>query len=144
MKGVFRLTGIFFVCIATLAMTSCGSKVDQETLNKKIEAAQKSDKAPEFTDAEYEFMAEYVYDNRDKLDDENTPEEISINCLTYGFILLGAQMEGKLPPKAVKIYKKISEKSSSNLQQNEEAVRKALEEADIDLESLKEEIVTED
>lgn len=137
MKKIVRLTGLCLACFILLGVVSCGSKVNKEELDKKIEASLNSDKEPEFTDAEYTFMADYLYDNYDKLEKMDINDKEAEMAMAYGFILFSAQMEGKLNKKALETYKKIMKKQQQdpdvqNYKENEKALIEALRNSDID------------
>lgn len=147
MKTIVKLMLVCLTGLAIVSVASCGQKVDKKELDKKIQESMDSDKKTTFTDAEYEFMANYLYDNYDKLykmDIDDKDENVNI---TYGFILFDAQLEGKLPPKAVEKYKKIIEKGEKLYNDNEKDLMEASETPEIDWDKAYEEleaIVAED
>lgn len=119
------------MCFVLLGTASCGSKVDKAELDKKI---MESEKEPEFSDAEYEFMVDYLIDNYDKLDKMDVDDKEAEIAVAYSFILFTAQMEGKLNQNVIKKFKKLQEKEEENVNSDEyketqEALRKSLEEA---------------
>lgn len=125
------------MCFTLFGLTSCGSKVDKAELDKKIMEAENSEKEPEFTDAEYEFMIDYLTDNFDEISKMDFDDKDTEMGIAYSFILLSAQIEGKLNQNLVKKYKKFQEKgkdylNSTDYKENQEAIMKALQEADID------------
>lgn len=137
MKKVVKLASLCLVCIALLGMASCGSKVDQKELNKKIENALQSDKEPEFTEAEYQFMADYLNDNYNELSKMDIDSEEAEYVMEYMLILAAGDMQGKLDKDTKKKYDKFMEKVQDsdefkNYKANEKAIIETLKNADID------------
>lgn len=134
MKKIMRMAGVAMVCLLLFGVMSCGSKVNKEDLDKKIEALKDSDQEPEFTDAEYEFMVDYLTDNYEKLANMDIDDKEAQIAMAYSFILLSAQMEGKLNQNIVKKYRKLQEKGEEYLNSEEynETLKKALEESEVD------------
>ena len=137
MKKIVKFATFFMVGMFILGMTSCGSKVNQEELNKKIENSLTSDEMPEFTDAEYEFMANYLYDNFDKLNKLDYEDKDAQMAMNYIGILAGADAEGKLNKAAKSKYDEVMEKAYNtdeykSYKENEKAIMDALQNADID------------
>lgn len=137
MKKIVSLAGLCALCLVLFGVSSCGSKVNKKELDRKIEASITSDKQPEFSEAEYEFMADYLYDNYDEIEKMDINDKDVEIVAAYGFILVGAQMEGKLSKKAQETLKKLNEKNQNSgafqkYKDNEKAIIEALEEAEID------------
>lgn len=131
MKRILNISWICMMCFVLLGTASCGSKVDKAELDKKI---MESEKEPEFSDAEYEFMVDYLIDNYDKLDKMDVDDKEAEIAMAYSFILITAQMEGKLNQNVIKKFKKLQEKGEENVNSDEyketqEALKKSLEEA---------------
>lgn len=141
-----KIAKLMFVCMAAFAMmslVSCDSKVNKKELDKKILKAMDEEKMPEFTDAEYQFMVDYLMDNYDEINkismDVDEEDKDAMVTLSYMFILADADYEGKLSKEAKKKYELLQEKMKSSdeykaYKENEKAIMKALEEADIDWE----------
>lgn len=144
MKRIAKFMGVCLMALAVVSIVSCGSKVNKEELDKKIENSMKSDKEPEFSEAEYEFMADYLYDNFDEIEKMDINDKDAEIIMSYGLILMSAEMEGKLSKKAQETLKKLSEKKQNsnvfqNYKKNEQAIIEALEESDIDWDGALEE-----
>ena len=101
------------------------------------------EKMPEFTDAEYQFMIDYLLDNYDEINkismDLTEEDKDAMVTLSYIFIVGEADYEGKLSKEAKKKYELLEEKMKSSdeykaYKENEKAIMNALEEADIDWE----------
>lgn len=140
MKKIVRLAGMCLACFILLGVVSCGSKVNKEELDKKVEAYFNSDKEQEFTEAEYEFMADYLLDNFDKLQKMDfNDKEVEI-ATGYSFVLMGAQMQLKLSDKVQKKIKKLYEKGEAagafgNYEETEKAIMDELQKMDLDWEN---------
>lgn len=97
-----KLFGLFVT--AMLVLTSCGG-VSQKSIDEKIE---KDGVTAEFSQKEYEFMADYVISHFDEIlssQDENNPKAL------YMFVLLNADVEGKLDESVQKKCEEISKKA---------------------------------
>lgn len=141
-----KIAKLMFVCMAAFAMmslVSCGSKVNKEELDKKILKAMDEEKMQEFTDAEYQFMVDYLMDNYDEINNMDIDlvekDKDAMATISYMFILADANYEGKLSKEAKKKYELLQEKMQSSdeykaYKENEKAIMNALEEADIDWE----------
>ena len=152
MKKIVKFMGVCLMAFAVLTITSCGSKVNKEDLDKKIENSLKSDKTPEFTQAEYQFMADYLLDNFDELNKVDYDSKEGETFVSYMMILSMANFQGLLDKETKKKYDRLNEKVQGTKEfqeykDNEKAIIEALEEADIDWDEAFEEseaVVVED
>lgn len=139
MKKIAKLIFVCMACIVMLSLNSCGSKVNKEELDKKVQQWSSSDEKPTFTADEYEFMADYLNDHFKEISDMEFDNKEGEIYMGYSFILLGAQMEGNLPPKAVEKWKKIVEKTEEANKENIKAFQEAWDEAEADRDEAVEE-----
>lgn len=143
MKTILKVMSVFLSGLAIVSIASCGQKVDKKELDKKVQASMESKTKPTFTDAEYEFMADYLYDHYKEISEMDLGSKDQELYMNYGFILLMAQMDGSLPPKAVEKYKKIMEKGGEYLESTEEVSIEPLNESDINWDEANEEVAIE-
>lgn len=138
-----KIATFMIVCMAGFAhasLVSCSPKVDKAELDKKVMTAMNSDKEPEFTDAEYQFMADYLYDNYDEIDKlDITDKNAEIAMAYYFFILAAADLEGKLNKETKEKYELFRKKIYSsdyykNYKETETAIMNSLQTSDIDWE----------
>ena len=146
---IVRLAGIFFACFFLLGVVSCGSKVNKKELDKKIEKLMESDEMPEFTDAEYQFMVDYLTDNYEEIKKMNLDDPNAEVLTSYMMILADANYEGKLSKETKKKFERLNEKMKSSeeyntYKENEKAIMDALENANIDWDQTFEESETTD
>lgn len=137
MKKIARLMGVCLLALVFVSITSCGSKVNKEELDEKIENSFKSDKKPEFTQEEYQFMADYLLDNFDELEKADLNSKEADRAISYMMILAFAEEEGLLDKETKKKTDLLNEKvrGTKDFQEyeaNEKALLDALEEGDID------------
>lgn len=144
MKKISKFVFMCLMGIMLVSVVSC-NKVNKDDLDKKIQNAMISDKEPEFTDEEYQFMAEYLYDNCDEIQKMDVTDENFQMTVAYMGILSMADYEGKLSPKAKEAYSKFTEKMTGseeykNYKQTEAAIIEELQNADIDWDQAFEEV----
>lgn len=149
MKKIVKFMGVCLMAFAVVSMVSCGSKVNKDDLDKKIEKAMKSDSEPEFTQAEYQFMADYLLDNFDKLEKVDYDSKEAETAMTYMIILASADYQGLLDKETKKKWNKLNEKVKDtkeykDYKDTEKAIMDALEEADMNWEDASEEVEAED
>ena len=144
MKKISKFMGICFVAFAIVSIVSCGSSINKEELDKKVQKSMVSDDELEFSDAEYQFMADYLcdsFDNFEKNGEEgmkgNAPETNS----SYLFILMMADAQGKLSKEAKQKFELLQKKLTStdeyqNAKAAERVVQESLRNADIDWEQV--------
>lgn len=141
MKKIAKLMIVCMAGFAIFSLVSCGSKVDKAELDKKIMTAMESDTEPDFTDAEYQFMADYLYDNYDEIDKLDIDDKEAGIAMSYVVLLAAADHEGKLNKETKEKYELLQKKIySSNdyksFKENEEALLDSLQTADIDWEEV--------
>ena len=113
MKIKLKMALMCLCAIFVLSLSSCGSKVNQEDLNKKIETAIEKEGLANasFTDAEYEFMAQKVLD---EINENREPDAKESEILGEYIMILGvANSQGNLKGNAKKIYDEINNKIGS-------------------------------
>ena len=136
MKKIVKFMGVCLMAFAVVSMVSCGSKVNKDELDKKIEKAMKSDKDPELTQDEYQFMTDYLLDNFDELNKVDYDSKEAETAMTYMMILGFADYEGLLDKETKKKWNKLNEKvtNSKDYKDTEKAIMDALEEGDMNWE----------
>lgn len=137
MKKIAKVLCACLMGMALVSVVSCGSKVDQKELNKKIEASLQSDEEPEFTDAEYQFMADYLLDNFDKIEKMDYNDKDAEMAASYVVLLGVADFQGKLDKGAKAKYEQLQEKIQGTAgyktyKENEKVIMDELQNADID------------
>lgn len=138
MKKIVKFMGVCLMAFAVVSMVSCGSKVNKDELDKKIEKAMKSDKDPELTQDEYQFMTDYLLDNFDELNKVDYDSKEAETVMTYMMILGFADYEGLLDKETKKKWNKLNEKvtNSKDYKDTEKAIMDALEEGDMNWEEV--------
>lgn len=141
MKKIAKLMIVCMAGFAIFSLVSCGSKVDKAELDKKVMTAMESDTEPDFTDAEYQFMADYLYDNYDEIDKLDINDKESDIAMSYIVLLAAADLDGKLNKETKEKYELLQKKIYSsneykNFKENEKALMDSLQTADIDWEEV--------
>lgn len=142
-----KITTLLFVCMATIAMlslASCGSSVNKEELDKKVQKSMVSDDELEFSDAEYQFMIDYISDMTDNLE-KNGEAGMNDNDTDTFFSYLGvlweAEEHGKLSKEAKQKLELLQKKNTStdeyqDAKEVERVIQESLRDADIDWEQV--------
>lgn len=113
MKKVVNLLLCAAAMCVMLLSTSCNG-VSQESITKKVTEAK--DEMPNFSEEEYDFMANYLCDNAEKMnkiesiDEFGKDGEFYILCMSF---LADAKNEGKLSKSVLEKYNKVMEQTLS-------------------------------
>lgn len=143
MKKIAKLMIVCMAGFAIFSLVSCGSKVDKAELDKKVQKSMVSDDELEFSDDEYQFMADYLcdsFDNFEKNGEDINKKDQETNG-SYLLILMMADAQGKLnketKEKLELLQKNIySSNDYKSFKENEEALLDSLQTADIDWEEV--------